>query len=129
MELNIKEKLETYKSIKIHCSNQLNLLDLVDILESENLNIHYWIPCSIHVNLEQYFNNVRQSILGNKHIDAYVPENSHSVLTLKNNKYSVDLTISTAPEKIRFGTNDSVLYLDYTALLREKILDELVINI
>ena len=129
MELNIKEKLETYKSIKIHCSNQKNLLDLVDILESENLNIHYWTPGSIHVNLEQYFNNVRQSILGNKHIDAYVPENSHSVLTLKNDKYSVDLTISTTPEKIRFETNDSVLYLDYTALLREKILDELVINI
>jgi hypothetical protein len=125
MKLNLKEKLENYKWIKIQCCNQKNLLDLVDLIESENLNLHYWMPGSMQVNLEQYFNRVRQSILGNNHIDAYVPENSSSVLTLRKNTHSVDMTISTTPEKVKFRTKEPVLYLDYTILLREKLLDEL----
>ena len=125
MQLHLRERLKEYKYIKIHCMNQKQLLNLVDIVESEEIELHYWMPGNIQISQEEYFNNLRKVILGTKDYEPYVEENQKSILTLRSNTHSVDLTISTTPEKYRHPHKGSVLNLDLTAIIREELFEEL----
>ena len=133
MKLDLKEKLESYGRIKIHCKNQKHLLDVIEIIESEKLKFHYWMPGSVFVSVELYFSNLRKMILGTEYIEPYVPENSQSVVTLSKKKKSVELTVSTTPEKIRYDTYEQLwskepkLEIDYSLLIREHLLSQLEI--
>lgn len=125
MQLHLREKLKEYKYIKIHCMNRKQLLNLIDVVQDEELELHYWMPGNFQISQEEYFDNIRTVILGTSDYEPYVEENQKSVLTLRRNTHSVDLTISTTPEKYRHPHNDPVLSLDITAIFREELFEEL----
>lgn len=125
MQLHLKENLKEYKYIKIHCITQKQILKLIDIVESEKLELHYWMPGREKISQQEYFDNLRKVILGTDNYEPYVGENQSAILTIRRNTHSVDLTISTTPKKYRQPLDGPVLNIDFTSIIREKLFEEL----
>ena len=125
MQLHLKEKLEEFKYIKIHCMNQKQLLNLIDIVEFEKIELHYWMPSREKISQQEYFDTLRKVVLGNDEYEPYVGESQSAILTLRRNTHSIDLTISTTPKKYRQPQDGPVLNIDFTSFVRENLFEEL----
>ena len=122
--MQLKENLEKYKLVRIHCQNQKQLLELIDIIDSEKLDLYYWYPNTHQLEPSEHLESVRQIVLGDDFIEPYPKPNEPSILTLKNSGWAVVLTISTISRKLQFD-DDISLEIDFTNYLREKNLNNL----
>jgi hypothetical protein len=122
--VQLKENLEKYKLVRIHCQNQKQLLELIDIIDSEKLDLYYWYPNTHQLEPSEHLESVRQIVLGDDFIEPYPKPNEPSILTLKNSGWAVVLTISTISRKLQFD-DDISLEIDFTNYLREKNLNNL----
>ena len=125
MQLHLKDKLEEFKYIKIHCMNRKQILNLIDIVESEKIELHYWMPGREKISQQEYFDTLRKVVLGNDEYEPYVGESQSAILTLRRNTHSIDLTISTTPKKYRQPQDGPVLNIDFTSFVRENLFEEL----
>jgi hypothetical protein len=122
--VQLKENLEKYKFVRIYCKNQQQLLDVLDIIDSEKIDLYYWYPNSQHLEPSDHIESVRQVVLGDQYVDPYPNPEQPSVLTLKNSGWAVVLTITTSLRK--FDSEDSMsIEIDFTNYLREKCLNNL----
>lgn len=122
--MKLKENLEKYKFVRIYCKNQQQLLSVLDIIDSEDIDLYYWYPNNQHLEPSDHIESVRQVVLGDEYTEPYPKPNESSVLILKNSGWSVVLTISTSSKKI--DSEDSLsLEIDFTNYLRENFLNNL----
>ncbi len=122
--MQLKENLEKYKLVKIYCKNQTQLLELIDIIDSEKLDLYYWYPNTHQLEPSEHLESVRQVVMGDEHTEPYPKPNEPSVLTLKNSEWAVVLSISTRIKKSELEDSIS-LEIDFTNYMREKALNNL----